>query len=33
VNNYDAEGRLVDEKVKKLLSEFMTGFAAFVNIK
>ncbi len=30
---FDAEGRLVDEKVKKLLSEFMTGFATFVNIK
>ncbi len=30
---FDAEGRLVDEKVKKLLSEFMTGFAAFMNVK
>jgi chromate reductase, NAD(P)H dehydrogenase (quinone) len=25
------DGRLVDEKVKKLLSEFMAGFSAFVN--
>ncbi|MEW6324613.1 MAG: NADPH-dependent FMN reductase [Nitrospirota bacterium] len=30
---FDAEGRLVDEKVKKLLSEFMAGFAAFVSGK
>ena len=30
---FDAEGRLVDEKVKKLLSELMAGFAAFVNVK
>ncbi len=27
---FDAEGRLVDEKVRKLLSEFMSGFAEFV---
>ena len=27
---FDAEGRLVDEKIKKLLSELMAGFAAFV---
>lgn len=30
---FDADGRLVDEKVKKLLSEFMAGFAAFVKGK
>jgi NAD(P)H-dependent FMN reductase len=30
---FDAEGRLVDETVKKLLSDFMAGFAAFVNVK
>ena len=30
---FDGEGRLVDEKVKKLLSEFMAGFAAFVKGK
>jgi len=30
---FDAEGRLVDEKINKLLSEFMAGFAAFVNVK
>lgn len=30
---FDAEGRLVDATIKKLLSEFMAGFAAFVNIK
>ena len=28
---FDAEGRLVDEKVRQLLSELMTGFAAFVG--
>jgi len=28
---FDAEGRLVDETVKKLLSAFMAGFAAFVK--
>jgi len=30
---FDAEGRLVDEKINKLLSELMAGFAAFVNVK
>jgi len=28
---FDAEGRLVDDKVKKLLGEYMAGFAAFVD--
>jgi NAD(P)H-dependent FMN reductase len=28
---FDAEGRLVDEKVRQLLSELMAGFAAFVR--
>ena len=28
---FDAEGRLVDEKVRHLLSELMAGFAAFVR--
>jgi chromate reductase, NAD(P)H dehydrogenase (quinone) len=28
---FDAEGRMVDEKIKKLLSELMRGFAGFVN--
>jgi NAD(P)H-dependent FMN reductase len=28
---FDAEGRLTDERVQKLLSEFMAGFAAFVS--
>jgi len=28
---FDAEGRLVDEKIKKLLSDLLRGFAAFVN--
>ncbi len=28
---FDAEGRLVDEKVGRLLAEFMAGFAAFVS--
>jgi chromate reductase len=28
---FDAEGRLVDERIKKLLSEVMAGFAAFVD--
>jgi NAD(P)H-dependent FMN reductase len=28
---FDAGGRLTDEKVKKLLTEFVAGFAAFVN--
>lgn len=27
---FDKEGKLVDEKTKKYLSEFVTGFAAFV---
>jgi chromate reductase, NAD(P)H dehydrogenase (quinone) len=28
---FDADGRLTDEKIKKVLAEFMTGFAAFVG--
>ncbi|MGQ0721116.1 MAG: NADPH-dependent FMN reductase [Candidatus Eiseniibacteriota bacterium] len=28
---FDAEGRLVDEKIRKLLAEFVSGFAAFVR--
>ena len=28
---FDTEGKLVDEKVKKLLSEFMAGFSSFVS--
>lgn len=28
---FDAEGKLVDEKVKKLLTELMAGFASFVE--
>jgi chromate reductase len=28
---FDADGRLVDEKVRQLLSKFMAGFAAFVE--
>jgi NAD(P)H-dependent FMN reductase len=28
---FDAEGRLVDEKVRQLLTELMAGFAAFVG--
>jgi chromate reductase, NAD(P)H dehydrogenase (quinone) len=28
---FDAEGRLVDEKIKKLLAGFMEGFSAFVE--
>jgi NAD(P)H-dependent FMN reductase len=28
---FDGEGRLVDEKIKKLLSEFMVGFSTFVR--
>jgi chromate reductase len=28
---FDTEGNLVDEKIKKLLSEFLTGFATFVT--
>jgi len=27
---FDAEGALIDEKVRKLLAEFMAGFADFV---
>jgi NAD(P)H-dependent FMN reductase len=30
---FDEEGKLVDEKVTKRLSEFMAGFAAFVNAR
>jgi NAD(P)H-dependent FMN reductase len=30
---FDAEGKLVDQKIKKLLSEFMAGFAAYVTSK
>ena len=30
---FDAEGRLTDEKVRKLLGEFMAGFAAFARAK
>jgi chromate reductase len=30
---FDAEGKLVDERVKQLLSKFMAGFAAFVSGK
>jgi hypothetical protein len=28
---FDADGRLVDEKVRQLLSELMAGFATFVG--
>ena len=28
---FDAEGRIVDEKIKTLLSEFIQGFSAFVE--
>ncbi len=28
---FDAEGTLVDEKIRKLLSEFMAGFSSFVE--
>ena len=28
---FDAEGRLVDERIRELLSELMTGFATFVG--
>jgi hypothetical protein len=28
---FDAQGRLIDEKIKRLLTEFMAGFAAFVG--
>lgn len=30
---FDAEGKLVDEKVRKRMSEFMAGFVAFVDAK
>jgi chromate reductase len=30
---FDAEGKLVDEKIKRLLTEYMAGFAAFVAAK
>jgi len=30
---FDAEGRLVDPAIERLLTRFMTGFAAFVNAK
>lgn len=30
---FDPQGRLVDEKIKQVLSEFMAGFAAFVSAK
>ena len=30
---FDADGKLVDEKVKKLLSEFMAGFVTFAGTK
>jgi hypothetical protein len=30
---FDGEGKLVDAKVRKLLSEFMAGFVAFVNAR
>ena len=30
---FDAEGKLIDEQIKVLVSEFMVGFAAFVNVK
>jgi NAD(P)H-dependent FMN reductase len=30
---FDADGRMIDEKVKKLLSKFMAGFVAFVMSK
>ncbi len=29
---FDSEGRLVDEKIKSLLTEFMSGFAGFVGV-
>jgi NAD(P)H-dependent FMN reductase len=28
---FDAEGNLIDEKLRTLVSQFMTGFSAFVN--
>lgn len=30
-NVFDADGRIKDEKVRELLKEFVTGFAAFIN--
>jgi len=30
---FDAEGRLIDEKIAKLLSDFMAGFVKFVDAK
>src|SRR5206468_10579472 len=30
---FDAEGRLVDEAVEKLLTKFMAGFGAFVSAR
>ena len=30
---FDAEGQLVDERIKRLVTEFMAGFAAFVGSK
>jgi hypothetical protein len=30
---FDAEGTLVDERIRRLLAEFMAGFAAFVSVK
>ncbi|MFZ5877213.1 MAG: hypothetical protein ACOYXU_12515 [Nitrospirota bacterium] len=30
---FDAHGRLVDERIRTLLTEFMAGFTAFVNVK
>jgi chromate reductase, NAD(P)H dehydrogenase (quinone) len=30
---FDAEGRLVDEKIRRLLTEFMAGFAGFVSAR
>jgi hypothetical protein len=30
---FDSEGKLVDEKIRRLLSEFMTGFASSAGTK
>jgi NAD(P)H-dependent FMN reductase len=30
---FDSEGRLIDEKIRKLLSEFVAGFSRFVGTK
>jgi hypothetical protein len=30
---FDPEGRLVDERIRKLLGEFMAGFATFAGAK